>query len=123
MTTPSFNKKRLIVALFAMAGLLVSTHIPQKYMPVSLNRFDLDKLLHLFAYGVLAGLMILAIKPPRGLITKLGVLIALILLAIADECTQAFVGRSASIADLQADIIGILIAMTLTAASHGYVQA
>lgn len=109
-----FNKKRLIVALLATAGLLVLTHIPQTYMPDNLNRFDFDKVLHVFAYGVLTGLMILAIKPPRGLIAKLGVLIALVLLAIADESTQAFVGRCTSSMDLAADMIGMFMAMALS---------
>jgi VanZ family protein len=109
-----FNKKRLIVALFAMAGLLILTHIPPKHMPDGLDRFDLDKILHIFAYAVLTALMIMAIRPPRGLIAKLGVLIILLFLAIADETTQAFVGRCTSNADLMADIIGMFIAMALS---------
>ena len=109
-----FDKKRLIVALLAIVGLLVLTHIPQTYMPVSLNRSGLDKGLHFFAYGVLTGLMILAIKPPRKLITKVGVLIVLLFLAIADEYTQTFVGRSSSSMDLAADMIGMFTVMGLS---------
>jgi len=109
-----FNKKRFTVALLGAVGLLVLTHIPQKCMPDGLETFDLDKILHIFAYGVLTGLMIWAIKPPRGLIVKLGVLIILLFLAIADESTQAFVGRSTSSMDVVADMIGIFIAMALS---------
>ena len=109
-----FEKKRLIVALLATAGLLVLTHIPQKHMPEGLNKFDLDKVMHFLAYGVLTGLMILAIRPPRGLITKLGILIILLFLAIADESTQAFFGRSTSSMDLAADMIGMCLVMALS---------
>ena len=111
-----FNKKRLIVALLAMAGLLVSTHmrVPQLHILDSLNSFELDKVLHLLAYGVLTCLVIIAIKPPRRLIMKLGILGALVLLAIADESTQGFVGRSTSSMDLVADMIGMFTAMVLS---------
>lgn len=91
--------------------------------PHGLGTFNLDKILHIIAYGMLTALMVMAIKPPRTRSLRLGLFVMLLVLAITDETTQAFVGRSTSIADLQADIIGILIAMTLTAASHGYVQA
>jgi len=109
-----FSKKRLAVALFAMAGLLILTHIPPKYMPDGLDRFDLDKILHILAYGVLTALMIMAIKPPRTWSLRLGLIVMLLVLAIADETTQAFVGRCTSNADLMADIIGMFIAMTLS---------
>ena len=35
-----FSKKRLAVTLFAMAGILILTHIPPKYMPDGLDKFD-----------------------------------------------------------------------------------
>ncbi len=112
--TSKFNKKRLAVALFAMAGLLILTHTPPKYMPDELDRFDLDKILHILAYGVLTALMIMAIKPPRTWSLRLGLIAMLLVLAIADETTQAFVGRCTSNADLMADIIGMFIAMILS---------
>jgi len=109
-----FNKKRLAVALFAMAGLLILTHTPPKYMPDGLDRFDLDKILHLLAYGLLTSLMIMAIKPPRTWSLRSGLIVVLLVLAITDETTQAFVGRCTSNADLMADIIGMFIAMILS---------
>lgn len=109
-----FNKKRLAVALFAMTGLLILTHTPPKYMPDGLDRFDLDKILHLLAYGLLTSLMIMAIKPPRTWSLRSGLIVVLLVLAITDETTQVFVGRCGSNADLMADIIGMFIAMTLS---------
>ncbi len=102
------------MALFAMAGLLILTHIPSRYMPDGLETFDLDKILHILAYGVLTALMIMAIKPPRTWSLRLGLIATLLVLAIADETTQAFVGRCTSNADLMADIIGMFIAMALS---------
>lgn len=109
-----FNKKRLLVALLATAGFIILTHLPTKYVPVELNRFDLDKMMHILAYGVLTALMIMAIKPPRTWSLRLGLIAVLLVLAITDETTQVFVGRCASNADLMADILGMFIAMTLS---------
>lgn len=106
-----FNKRRLVVALLAMAGLLILTHIPEKYMPDGLETFDLDKILHIMAYGMLTALMIMAIKSPRTWTLQLALFVILLVLAIADETTQAFVNRTASLADWLADIIGIIIAL------------
>jgi len=110
-----FNKKRLAVALLATASFMILTHIPSKYVPDGLDKFDLDKTLHILAYGVLTALAIMAIKPPRTWSLRLGLVVVLLVLAITDETTQVFVGRCGSNADLMADIVGMLVALALSA--------
>ena len=88
----------------------------------------IDKLLHLVAYGVLAGTFLYGLHPVthethRGL-TVVIVLLFCILYGISDEFHQSFVpGRMVSVWDVVADGCGALLAVTIwyrrTAAQAG----
>ena len=112
--TPSFYKKRLSVAFLALIILLVFTHIPMKSIPVDLNRFGLDKAIHAAAYGMLAALFILAIRPPRRWISYIGLLAVFLVITALDERTQAYVGRRVSSMDWAANIVGVLATMVMS---------
>jgi len=114
MTTPSFYKKRLVLALFALIVLLFLTHIPDKSIPVDLNRFSSDKVVHVIAYGMLTALFILAIRPPRRWISYTGLLAVFLVIAALDERTQAYVGRTVSGIDWAANIVGVVTTITIS---------
>jgi VanZ family protein len=98
----------LVVSCLYGILLLFVTHIPQTSVPVDVNRYDLDKLIHLLAYALLAWLFFRAIRPDKTYLRWTVIMIGLILLAAVDEFTQAWMGRQSSWLDFAADVIGIL---------------
>lgn len=68
-----------------------------------------DKVVHFGMYGILAVLVMRALRPPHGLTQAMLVLLALAAFGAADEWHQAFIpGRSGSIWDWIADSLGVI---------------
>jgi len=111
-----FDIKRLVIALAFTTIVIVLTHIPQELMPSQLQKNDLDKLQHIVAYGIITFLFIFSLKSSPSLLSALLVFIVILVIGIADEITQPFVNRQASLSDLAADIIGIITALLLMVA-------
>ena len=96
-------------ALMGLTVLLILTHWPQDKLPIdiNLNRFGLDKIVHMTAYGCLAWLFFKTVAPRRYYLGWCGVICGLSLLAVLDEITQPWVNRQFSYFDIVADLIGI----------------
>ncbi|QQE13056.1 murein biosynthesis integral membrane protein MurJ [Planctomycetota bacterium] len=105
--------------------LAISTHMPdpQLFEPGQPTVFQHDKIIHVFAFGLLTYLIIRARILTAHASYALTCLTALILAstyACIDEFTQAYVGRQVSDADLIASIIGILTVYLLSVAPPPY---
>jgi hypothetical protein len=98
----------LFAAVVYYLTLMVLTHIPQEHMGADLGVFNLDKLLHVSAYAVLTFLLTKACSHAQNMTVQwLYMLPLLLVLAALDEWTQAYVGRTCSLADYIADLIGM----------------
>ena len=106
-----FYKKYLILFIASLVVLLCLAHIPQDEMPNIVNIVHVDKLLHMIAYGGVTVLLLLAIRPGRKLSFRFFAFALLLTLGAVDEYTQSFVGRSSSVADWIADIVGMIVAV------------
>ena len=95
----------------------MSTHIPVGSQGDGIA--VLDKLLHLAVFFVLGMLFWQVLRSWGVAYSKRHgwVLLVLVSYAAADELTQSLVGRDTSIADLLADIVGVLLAVTLMRSS------
>jgi VanZ family protein len=68
-----------------------------------------DKVVHFGMYGILAVLVMRALRPPYSISQSVAVLLALAAFGAADEWHQAFIpGRSESIWDWIADTLGVI---------------
>ena len=101
-----FAKIWLFAALAYYTVLMILTHIPQERLGTDLGVFNLDKLLHVVAYAILTFLLAKACAPTTPLQLRY-VLPLVLVLAALDEWTQVYVGRTCSLADYSADIIGV----------------
>ena len=103
-----FYTKWLIVAVVFTAIVVFITHLPQEVLPNQPQLNGLDKLQHVVAYGVITFLFILSLKTPCSLLSASLLFIAVLTLGAIDELTQPLVNRTASFADLLADVIGFV---------------
>ena len=114
---PNLNKyfdiKWLVLAFFSITIVILLTHIPQESMPPQIQQTGLDKILHALAYGTITFCIILSTKKQLSMYTALIVLCFLLSIGIADEITQPFVHRHASIKDLLFDAIGVITVLLL----------
>ena len=110
-----FDIKWLVLAVTFTAIVISLTHIPQELMPSQLQESGLDKPMHVVAYGAITFLLIFSVKSSFSLHSTLLVLFALSAICILDEITQPLVSRQASIADLVADVVGIVVVLLLSA--------
>jgi hypothetical protein len=108
MNTQTIQLKYLVLAIFFTISVVVLTHIPQETLGVDLGTFGLDKIIHLGAYSVISLFSFLAVNPGKRYLSWMIVLVVLFLVAITDEMTQPFVGRTCSFYDFLADGIGIV---------------
>ncbi|MBC8216959.1 MAG: VanZ family protein [Planctomycetes bacterium] len=67
----------------------------------------MDKPVHFLAYGIITFLFVISLKKSPTVLSVLFVFLAISVIGAVDELTQPFVGRTASIVDLAADILGI----------------
>lgn len=103
----SFHPRWVLIAVFALGGVLGLTHIPGEDVPDILQVGGLDKLEHIAAYGLIASCFLLSLrKPVRPMLLLVG-LAALAAIGALDETTQPFVHRTASLADYACDLTGI----------------
>jgi len=108
--TRRFARYRVAVAVFSLLGVLALTHIPQSAVPEALQFRVFDKVEHAVAYGVVAGLFLLALRRPVRLVTAGMILTGLLAVGALDEVTQPLVNRVASGSDFVADAVGIALA-------------
>jgi len=106
-TIKFFNLKWLITAILTTAGVIFMTHLPQEIMPDQLQEYNLDKVQHTVAYGIITLFFILSLRNSNSLITVAILFFFISIIAILDEVTQSFVNRQTSLTDWIADLIGI----------------
>ncbi len=108
-----------LATLLWWLGIWVASSIPTKHLP-SVKVWDLDKLIHIAVYLVLAllinrSLKLLRIRRRTGVLIYLAVLIS----AALDEYHQYLIpGRSVSVWDLLANGVGLGIGFTLYLVRH-----
>lgn len=115
---PKFNNyfdiKRLVIAVAFTAVVLLLTHIPKEAMPLRLQENSHDKLHHVVAYGAMTFLFILSLKISSTPFLFFLLFFAILAIGIVDEVTQPLVNRTASLADIVANFIGIATALLLS---------
>ena len=106
-----FNIKWLVLAVTFTALVLLLTHIPKEVMPSQLQENSHDKLHHVVAYGAITFLFILSLKSSPSMLSTLLIFFALLAISIVDEVTQPLMNREASLADIVANVIGIIMVL------------
>jgi len=106
----------------AMASVLTwASHATFTTLPFDFDFTIYDKQLHVIAYFGLTGVIILALKKPLTHKVKWQIAKAIFFFGLLEECTQHFVGRSANILDLLADVVGITLALIVICALRKYI--
>jgi len=77
-------------------------------MPSQLQKDGVDKVQHVLAYGVITFLFLISLRTSPTMLSALLLFLVVSAIGAFDEITQPFVNRTASVADLVADIVGIL---------------
>jgi len=105
-----FNIKLLTAAILFIAAVLVFSHLPlpQEAMPFPLQKDGVDKLEHVLVYGLITFLFLLSLRTSPTMLSALLLFLLVSAIGAFDELTQPFVNRTANIADLVADIVGII---------------
>ena len=106
-----FNIKLLTTAILVTAAVLVFSHLPQETIPSPLQKDGVDKLQHVFAYGVITFLFLISLRTSPTMLSALLLFLAITVIGAFDELTQPFMNRTTSVTDLAADIVGILSAL------------
>ena len=112
-----FNIKWLVIAVTFTVFILLLTHIPKEAMPPRLQENSHDKLHHVMAYGAITLLFILSLKVSSTPFLFFLLFFAILAIGIADEVTQPLVNRTASLADIVANFIGIATVLLLSMVS------
>lgn len=105
-----FDPRWLTAAIASLLVLLVLTHIPQEMMPRTLQVRLIDKVEHIAAYGAVAFLSLLSFRRWPGVKAMLVLLLVGAVIGVADEVTQPWFNRSASVHDWIADVVGMSVA-------------
>ncbi len=102
----------LIVTILYWLFVIVLTHMPK---PPRLGPVFSDKQAHLIGYGILGSLTYLSLWATRPTLRAIPLYTAGIVLAYAalDEWTQPLTGRSCDIYDWLADVVGVVIAISV----------
>jgi hypothetical protein len=108
------------LALGSTVTQCVATHLPRETAAeilFELGWAGLNELIHFGVYATSGMLWCLAFwssaSPAKSRRVRLRVLGFMSLLAILDEATQPFVGRSAEVIDVIADILGVLVGLVI----------
>jgi len=109
-----FDIKRLVIAVAFTSIILLLTHIPKEAMPPRLQENSHDKLHHVVAYGGITFLFILSLKVSSTPFLFSLLFFAILAIGIVDEVTQPLVNRTASLADIVANFIGIATVLLLS---------
>lgn len=101
----------LIAAGLLAATILVFTHLPNNKVPGLIVRIGDDKLRHVLSYGVLSALLFGGLRPwlPNPVKALAWVTVGGALFAIVDELTQPFTGRTCSLSDWFASVLGTVL--------------
>ena len=111
MAKPTFNIKRLTIAILFVAAVLLLTHLPQEVMPERLQISGLDKIEHVLAYGAITILFVVSFRVCPSLLLAAVLFFAISVVDAVDELTQPLVNRVASPFDWLADIVGISVVL------------
>lgn len=117
-----FDIKWLVIAVVFTAIVLLLTHIPKEAMPPRLQENSHDKLHHVVAYGGITFLFILSVKVSSTPLLFSLLFFAILAIGIVDEVTQPLVNRTASLADIVANFIGIVTALLFSTISKRQFQ-
>jgi VanZ family protein len=96
------------LAVTFTAAVITLTHIPQKFMPSQIQEIGVDKFLHALTYGAITFLFVISLKRSLSMFSAFLLFFFILAIGIFDEITQPLVNRQASIADLLADIVGLI---------------
>ena len=118
---PLRRRFRWLMAWLAYwVGLFVLMHVPITRYPL-LTHPGSDKAIHFVLYGLLTWLggryQIARMDPPRGLVL-VGWAIGYAIFCAFDEWLQQFVGRTASLVDWLADVMGVAVGTTVLILTH-----
>ena len=108
----------LTAAIIFICLVFILSHIPQENLAEHSVLIRIDKFLHILAYGIITFLIISAIKFRPYLRINLIVFVLVISLGYLDEYTQGFVGRTVSVVDWLADILGVVLGLILFEIRH-----
>ena len=106
-----FKPRWLIAAVFFTGLVICFSHIPQDNLGQQTVLLQIDKILHVTAYGIITFLAISSVKFRPYFRIKLIVFILVISIGYLDEYYQSFVGRTSSIVDWLADISGVVLGL------------
>ncbi len=114
-----FDMRWFMAAVLCTLSVLTLTHLPQDPTPEVLRQgfFHIDKVEHIFAYGVMTFLFVFALRKPSRLPVFMLVLIGVATVGLVDELTQPLVGRVCGATDYIANVIGILMCGLISARS------
>ena len=110
---------RFFIAVAFIAVILVLTHLPQNDTMEDITITGADKVMHVIAYGMIAVLLAGSTKIPLTLKRKVVLLLVISVIGCADEYTQQWAGRTCSVDDWLADVVGIGAGLVLSSARWG----
>ena len=113
MLATHFKIGPLVTAILVTATVLVLTHLPQTMMPLPLQESGIDKLQHVLAYGTIMLLSLISLRNAPTVFSVLLLCLVVSAIGVLDELTQPLVNRTASVADLAADVVGMLSALVV----------
>jgi len=105
-----FRPRGMVLTLLATVCVLGLTHIPQSSVPRVFQVNGLDKLQHVVAYGLIAGLFLRSLRTPAHPAVLVIGFVVLAAIGALDELTQPWVNRTASVLDYLSDLAGVAIA-------------
>jgi VanZ family protein len=108
-----FDIKWLVLAVTFTSTVFIFTHIPQRLIPSQMQERGADKLLHFLVYGAITFLFIISLKSSLSMFSVFLLFFFILVIGIFDEITQPLVNRQASLADLLADITGVIVVLLL----------
>src|SRR5688572_30725353 len=109
--TPRVRRTAWMLTAFYAAFHFVMTHLPPGTMPMPRVR---DKTLHFLSYGLLTGLLYIALWLGGASIARAAILVVATtaIFGALDELLQAPVGRTPEFADWVVDLAAALVAVT-----------
>ena len=93
--------------------LFTATHVPTPELVAGAMELNVDKLIHLTAYALLATLMLAAWRSLGWRRVGWTTLLVAVGYAVFDEFTQPLVGRICDALDLLADVAGVFLALAI----------
>jgi len=103
------NTKWLITAIIFTGVVLFRTYLPddRRLLQLKMQVSGFDKVEHALAYGAITLLFILSLRTFSSSLSAGLLLLGILAVGAVDELTQPFAGRTTSLIDWVADMIGI----------------